>query len=840
MKIWFVVGSGYQFLVEQLFPYLESIKEHQFELIQSSQISFTVSNHLPCKIWLDGEPVSPPDAFMAIDLEDQAAEALAMQLEFLGVLAINTVQNKHNAINKLTTYQILAKAGVPVIKTLLFHKNQSVNFLVEELGLPLVLKPNDGFGGEGVRLVHTKEAVQEELDNCPENELVLAQQYIESSKGRDLRVITVGYEAVFAARRTAQDPNEFRSNLKTGGSAQEVELTDEICDLCYRTSKAIGLDFAGIDLLYLENGFVVGEVNSSAGYKSWLGKKNLFPTFLKLLKKRWIQQDWPYWCEQELWQKAAHTQLAQLLVEMDDVPFHKAVNALYKQCQKTQETVLLEMLQNSKDTQFGKKYGLADITSAKEYQKRVPLLSWEDFAPYAQRLEEGEKDILFPGKSTFFYRTSGTSGDFKYIPESKRGTFAQQAISRARIMQLMQAFGKQPPKRVFFFINKPTLDESVGGIPRGTASGRFSEIVDESLRPLFAYPPRLVNEFEGEELLYMLLRCTLPFDDMSAIVGNNPLMLQRILNYGKKHSTELIEDIRTGKCRYALSKELSEEIDAFLKADEKRANELQSYHDAGTFTPRYYWPNMQVAAFWLGGSVGNYVNLVKPDLGEDILFWDVGYGASEGKFNIPTKPETPSGVLSSFSVFFEFLPQDGTAPLLAHEVEDGQYYELVITTYGGLYRYRTHDLVCVDGFLGNTPNIYFISKQSDVANLAQEKIPGPQLARILNDASAALGYPCHCLQIYPDPSQVCYRVYMELESQTDMPEGFEAKLESALCESLPIAYRDRPFNPLRVQLMKQGWGEHLLGLYAKNQTTLAQVKVPVVLKDFPETDWQKT
>ncbi len=97
------------------------------------------------------------------------------------------------------------------------------------------------------------------------------------------------------------------------------------------------------------------------------------------------------------------------------------------------------------------------------------------------------------------------------------------------------------------------------------------------------------------------------------------------------------------------------------------------------------------------------------------IFREYGYGASEGLFTIPLRDETSAGVLVIHGIFFEFLPEaTPVAPdaptRLAHELEVGQHYQLVLTTAAGLYRYCLGDLVEVNGFLGQAPQVTFLRK----------------------------------------------------------------------------------------------------------------------------------
>lgn len=843
MKGWFLSAGKFTEPMERLLANMPPM-EHTLEVIDCEQMSYGIEHGLPAKLWRDGEPVTPPDFFYIVDTdgENGVVFPFARQLERLGALNYNSIEAKQAAMSKIATYQILAREGLPVVKTLVFRKNMKKEFLLGEIGLPMIIKPDDGFGGEGVELIQTEEELDAALERIKESDArMLAQKYVATSKGKDVRVLTIGFEAVFAACRQASDPNEFRSNLHMGGTATEYPLTDEMKELCHKVSKAIGLRMAGIDLLFGEDGFVVAEVNSTPGFDSWLGKKDLISVFLKDLTSQMMKMPLPHWRYQQLKAAAAVKQLPEVLLGLDDFSFVKAERALYGDCAKTQEMVLMEMVRANKDTEFGKAHHFEDIRTIEDYRNNVPLSDWEDYAPYAERLDKGEEDILFPGKPTFFYRTSGTTASYKYIPESQREVKARQAISRARNTEIFLMCSKAVTNKIFAFFNKSSFDTSEGGIQRGTASGRTSELTSPELVSHMTYPPQVVNEFEGEELMYMMLRTSIKCGDVSALLGNNALMMRNLVEYGQAHAEELIADIRDGGCRYEMSDGLKELLKDALEPDPVRAEELDALYKEGHFTPRYYWPKLMAAGFWLGGSVGVYVDTVRPLLPETTKYIDVGYGASETKINIPTKPETPAGALAVFCSFFEFIPEGGGEPLLAHELEDGKNYEIILTTNSGLYRYRLKDLVHVEGFTGNTPNIYFLTKLTDVANIAQEKIPGSMLLEAIRNVAKEDGNICQMAQVYPDAESASYVVCIETENEPGDIAAFEKTMDEGLRKQLTQydIYRGKLLNPCRVILMKKGWSDYLLKKYAKGNATVAQVKVPVVISALPEAEWNK-
>ncbi len=843
MKGWFLTSGKFENALGRLLANV-NLGDHVIEVIECTDVAYEIDNNLPAKIWVKGQEVTPPDFFYIADSdgENGVVFPFARQLEKLGAFNVNPIEAKKAAMSKIETYQILAREGLPTIKTLVFRQSMSKDLILKEIGLPLIMKPDDGFGGEGVELIKTEEELDVALEKLKNSEArMLIQKYIATSKGKDVRVLTIGFEAVFAAQRKASNPDEFRSNLHMGGTAEEYPLTDEMKELCHKVAKAIGLRMAGIDLLFGEDGFVVGEVNSSAGFDSWLGKKDLVSVFLKDLKGQMMRRPLAHWRVQQLKEAASKQQLAKILLGLDDYGFLKAVEALMADCKGTQQLLLHEMIAANKDTEFGKAHNFADIKSIDDFRKNVPLTDWEDYASYAERLQKGESDLIFPGKASFFYRTSGTTASYKFIPESERETFARKAISRARNTEIFVMTSPKAATRVFAFFNKSSLDKTEAGIPCGTASGRSSELVSPELQKRLTYVPQVVNEFEGDKLLYMMLRCSIIYSDVTALLGNNAKMLKNISDFAIAHADEIIEDIRNGGCRYDMSDELKEMLKEQLTANPERADELQKLSSEGKFIPKYYWPQLMAAGFWLGGSVGVYVDEVRPILPDNTTYIDVGYGASETKINIPTKPNTPAGALSTFTCFFEFIPEEGGEPLLAHELQNGKNYELVLTTNAGLYRYRLKDLVHVDGFTGNTPNIYFLTKLTDVANLAQEKIPGSMLAKAVQEIAEEEGYGYQIAQVYPDPKQMSYVICLETTKEVEDAEKFAEALDEGLRKKLVQydTYRGKLLTVCGLKLMKEGFGGYLMKKYAKGNATVAQVKVPVVIGELPENDWIK-
>jgi RimK family alpha-L-glutamate ligase len=127
-----------------------------------------------------------------------------------------------------------------------------------------VLKPLFGAQGRGLKLIRRE-------SDLPEIEMVEGIYYLQRFVGvecdgfRDIRVLVSNGEVIAAMSRHAR---HWITNVKLGAKPEPIEITDEMRDLSLRSAKAIGADFAGVDLLRERDGaLTVLEVNSMPGWR---------------------------------------------------------------------------------------------------------------------------------------------------------------------------------------------------------------------------------------------------------------------------------------------------------------------------------------------------------------------------------------------------------------------------------------------------------------------------------------------------------------------------------------------------------------------------------------------
>lgn len=241
------------------------------KVVQPEQFDLTVTREDKKSILLDGEAIDLPDFLLPRMGAGTTYFALAVirHLERLGVYSVNSSQSIETVKDKLYTHQILAENNLPVPKTMLVKFPVDVDLVEKHLGFPVIVKTLSGSQGSGVFLSETKSSfldLMQLIEATNKSTNIILQEFIASSRGRDLRIITIGGRVIACMQRTAQE-GEFKANFSSGGKVEKFEVTPEIEWLAMQTSQLLNLDIAGIDLLFAEDHYKVCEANSSTGFE---------------------------------------------------------------------------------------------------------------------------------------------------------------------------------------------------------------------------------------------------------------------------------------------------------------------------------------------------------------------------------------------------------------------------------------------------------------------------------------------------------------------------------------------------------------------------------------------
>ena len=202
---------------------------------------------------------------------------LARMLEKAGYRLFNNADFIKLCDDKVLTYIRCANEGIRMIETIagpLVYVNELeenhykfLDTVVDKLGLPLIVKKVYGSLGEGVYIAKNKENLKEIYKEIYRNPL-LFQKYIKSSDGRSIRVLVIDHKIVGAFER--YNPNDFRSNFGDKATSREIKNNEKIFKFAENIVQKLDILYAGIDLLYDENGeLVLCEINSNAFFEEF-------------------------------------------------------------------------------------------------------------------------------------------------------------------------------------------------------------------------------------------------------------------------------------------------------------------------------------------------------------------------------------------------------------------------------------------------------------------------------------------------------------------------------------------------------------------------------------------
>ena len=192
--------------------------------------------------------------------------AVVRQFEMMGVYSVNESVAISRSRDKLRSMQLLARRDIGMPVTGFAHSPDDIPDLIDMVGgAPLVVKLLEGTQGVGVVLAETRAAAESVIEAFLGIDVdIMVQEFIEESKGTDVRCFIVGGKVVAAMQRRGK-PGEFRSNLHRGGTAVLAKITPTERRTAVRAARAMGLNVAGVDLIRSNHGPLVLEVNSSPG-----------------------------------------------------------------------------------------------------------------------------------------------------------------------------------------------------------------------------------------------------------------------------------------------------------------------------------------------------------------------------------------------------------------------------------------------------------------------------------------------------------------------------------------------------------------------------------------------
>lgn len=317
-----------------------------------------------------------------------------------------------------------------------------------------------------------------------------------------------------------------------------------------------------------------------------------------------------------------------------------------------QQKIFSSLIQQAKNTAFGKDHHFDKIQSYDDYKNQVPVRDYEQLRPYFDRIKDGEADVLWPGKPRYLAKTSGTTSGIKYIPVSRQSIPNHMNSARNAIFCYLSEKNNASVfnGKMIFLSGSPEL-ETVGGIPTGRLSGIVNHEIPSWIKTN-QVPSWETNCIEDWEIkLEKIIDETINLD--MRVIGGIPPWVQMYFE-------RLLE--RTGK---------STIMDIF--------------------------PNFTL--FIYGGvNYEPYRSTLENLIGKKVDSIEY-FPASEGFYAFQDKQQDQSLLLNTDSgIFYEFIPLEnyGTKNeqrLSLEQIEADRDYALVVSNNAGLFAYDIGDVV---------------------------------------------------------------------------------------------------------------------------------------------------
>lgn len=421
-----------------------------------------------------------------------------------------------------------------------------------------------------------------------------------------------------------------------------------------------------------------------------------------------------------------------------------------------QKQILSELLAAGADCAYGRDCGFAGISDWRAYQT-VPLTDYKSLQESRPGIWSRPEELT-KAKLLAHFLTSGSSSVPKTIPVTTR-----------LVQEKLKAFA------VFW--------DSIYADHPALANGQFiANFADSGATSVGENGERLISEttfwnqrmqgfqdkrrwplgrklaaIKSAELrYYAAVRLALQ-GPLHCMMSLNPSTLVRFCRVIAEQSAALIRgltDSTWGIAELDQMPDLPDELVSRLEKNVAVASNLEmALAKTRHFALRDIWPDLELIICWQSDLVEPYLRLLRRHT-SGVAFRDYITQSSECIIAIPVTDACSGGLLAYHSHYYEFIHEEDvdsndppTVPMW--ELRAGQKYEVVVTTGGGLYRYRTADCIRVDEFQGSIPKISFQYRLGRTSSLTGEKLTEQHVLAALESARSSAGGDAIELVVFP-------------------------------------------------------------------------------------------
>ncbi|RWR93191.1 GH3 auxin-responsive promoter [Cinnamomum micranthum f. kanehirae] len=558
-----------------------------------------------------------------------------------------------------------------------------------------------------------------------------------------------------------------------------------------------------------------------------------------------------------------------MLEKMGEFKHQKVVDEFEsntKEAGRVQIETLRRILEENGEAEYLQRLGLNGRTDKESFKSCVPLSTHKDLEPYIQRIADGDDSPILTGKPiTSISLSSGTTqGRPKFVPFNEELVKNTMQIYRTSFAFRNREFPLENGKALQFIFGSKQF-KTKGGLPASTAttnvyrSEQF-KITMKDIQSQCCSPDEVIFGTDFSQSLYCHLLCGLIYcDEVQHISSTFAHTIVRAFQTFEQVWEVICTDIREGvlssivtipSIRAAVSKILKPNPDL---ADSicKKCSGLTNWYGV---IPEL-WPNAKYVYGIMTGSMEPYLKKLRHYAG-GLPLLSADYGSSEGWIGVNAYPRLPPELVTYVVLpdigYFEFIPlrekideevlertpstvvYKESEPVGLTEVKVGEEYEIIVTNFAGLYRYRLGDVVKVMGFHNSSPELQFVCRRSLLLTINIDKNTEKDLQLAVEAASKLLAekklevieFTSH-IDSSTDPGH--YVIFWELSGEPDQEVLVECTncLDRSFIDAGYVSSRKvNAIGPLELRVVRRGTFQKVLDHYLGLGGAVSQFKTP--------------
>ncbi len=345
--------------------------------------------------------------------------------------------------------------------------------------------------------------------------------------------------------------------------------------------------------------------------------------------------------------------------------------------ENSQNNVLARVVRNLSKTEYGRHHEILPSDSYAQFANKIPLSTYDDLEPWIAKQRKTGQRVLVNEPVLFYEKTSGSSGPAKHIPYTKSLKRAFSNMFAIWLCDLLDADLGFSTGKVFASIS-PQFRDAREGVKHD--ADYVSGVLNLLLKRFLVQPKNLHALQDPIAFKTAVIDVMLKERDLEVISLWHPSFLEILLRE--------------------------------MPADWQKT-----------------WPKLKLISCWTSAHAALTARQLREKF-PSVLMQGKGLLATEAPMTIPLL-EASGCVPLIGDVFFEFIDREQRIFRL-HELRLGAEYEIVLTQYAGLYRYRIGDMVRVTHFYMNAPCFDFVGRADAVSDLVGEKLHEEFVSTCLN------------------------------------------------------------------------------------------------------------